>query len=52
MPTPYNLKKDNCVGCGQCVSVCRFDSATVKWNESADIANEKIAEYTYVVIKD
>ncbi|MBZ9636818.1 DUF362 domain-containing protein [Clostridium sp. FP1] len=43
---------DKCVGCGQCVAVCRFNCATVKWNESADSANEKIAEYTYAVIKD
>jgi len=43
---------DKCVGCGQCVAVCRFGSATIKWNESADSANEKIAEYTYAVIKD
>ena len=43
---------DKCVGCGQCVAVCRFNSATVKWNESADSANEKIAEYTYAVIKN
>jgi uncharacterized Fe-S center protein len=43
---------DKCVGCGQCVAVCQFDSAQVIWNESADTANEKIAEYTYAVIKD
>lgn len=41
-----------CVGCGQCVAVCQFDSAQVSWNESADTANEKIAEYAYAVIKD
>lgn len=41
-----------CVGCGQCVAVCQFDSAQVMWNESADTANEKIAEYTYAVLKD
>jgi uncharacterized Fe-S center protein len=41
-----------CVGCGQCVAVCQFDSAQVDWNESADTANEKIAEYAYAVVKD
>jgi uncharacterized Fe-S center protein len=41
-----------CVGCGQCVAMCQFDSAQVIWNESADTANEKIAEYAYGVLKD
>jgi uncharacterized Fe-S center protein len=41
-----------CVGCGQCVAVCQFGAAKVIWNESADTANEKIAEYAYAVIKD
>jgi uncharacterized protein len=43
---------EKCVGCGQCVAVCQFDAANVVWNESADTANEKIAEYAYAVIKD
>ncbi len=41
---------DLCVGCGQCVAVCRYDAAIIKWDEAADTANEKIAEYTYAVI--
>lgn len=41
-----------CIGCGQCVAVCQFNAAQVVWNESADTANEKIAEYAYAVIKD
>ncbi|MFL0247540.1 DUF362 domain-containing protein [Candidatus Clostridium stratigraminis] len=43
---------DKCVGCGQCVAVCQFDAAQVIWNQSADTANEKIAEYTYAVVND
>jgi uncharacterized Fe-S center protein len=43
---------DKCVGCGQCVAVCQFNAVNVLWNESADTANEKIAEYTYAVMKD
>lgn len=46
------INYEHCVGCGQCVAVCRFNSAVVIWNESADIANEKIAEYAYAVVKD
>lgn len=43
---------DKCVGCGQCVAVCQFDSAQVIWNESADTANEKIAEYAHAVVNE
>jgi uncharacterized Fe-S center protein len=43
---------DKCVGCGQCVAVCMYEAAQVIWNESADSANEKIAEYAFAVVKD
>jgi len=43
---------DKCVGCGQCIAVCQFNAAQVNWDEAASIASEKIAEYTYAVIKD
>lgn len=41
-----------CVGCGFCVAVCRYGAAQVVWNESAQNATEKIAEYAYAVVKD
>jgi uncharacterized protein len=47
-----DIDYDKCVGCGQCVAVCQFNAVNVLWDESADTANEKIAEYTYAVIKD
>lgn len=46
------INYERCVGCGQCVAVCQFEAAQVVWNESADTANEKIAEYAYAVCKD
>lgn len=47
-----SIDYSKCIGCGQCVAVCQFGAAQVVWNESADTANEKIAEYAYAVIKD
>lgn len=46
------INYERCIGCGQCVAVCQFQAAQVIWNESADTANEKIAEYAYAVCKD
>ncbi len=41
-----------CIGCGQCVAVCAYDAAQPVWNESSDIACEKMAEYAYAVLHD
>lgn len=43
---------DKCIGCGQCIAVCRYGAVGFSWDESMDITNEKIAEYTYAVLKD
>lgn len=43
---------EKCVGCGQCVAVCQFDAAQVIWNNSSEITNYKIAEYSLAVVKD
>jgi len=43
---------EKCVGCGQCIAVCQYNAAQVVWNESSEIMNKKIAEYTYAIVKD
>jgi len=40
-----------CIGCGQCVAVCAYDAAQAVWDESSDIACEKMAEYAYAVLQ-
>jgi uncharacterized Fe-S center protein len=39
-----------CVGCGQCVASCNFDSAQPVWDNSTEIMNYRVAEYTYAVL--
>ena len=46
------IESAKCVGCGQCVAVCQFEAAQPVWNNSADVMNYKIAEYTLAVLKD
>ena len=41
-----------CVGCGRCIGVCPKDAVVNKWDESNDILNCKIAEYSLAVCKD
>lgn len=41
-----------CVGCGRCIGVCPMDAVASNCDESNDILNKKIAEYTYAVLKN
>lgn len=40
-----------CIGCGQCIVTCHYGAPHCTWGESAIGLNEKIAEYTYAVLK-
>lgn len=43
---------DKCVGCGQCVALCQKEGVVMSSQESGEILNYKIAEYTKAVLKD
>lgn len=43
---------EKCVGCGQCIAVCRFGAAKPIWDNSSEIMNKKIVEYTLAILKD
>ncbi|MCR4436468.1 MAG: DUF362 domain-containing protein [Clostridiales bacterium] len=43
---------NRCIGCGQCIAECQHGAVGVSFNESSDVANEKIAEYAFAVLKD
>ncbi|MEG0806320.1 MAG: DUF362 domain-containing protein [Lachnospiraceae bacterium] len=40
---------ENCVGCGRCVGVCPKDAVVPMYDESNDVLNRKIAEYSLAV---
>jgi len=42
----------HCVGCGRCIGACHFNAIGAAWDESNDILNKKIAEYSWAVLKD
>lgn len=44
--------QDKCVGCGRCIGVCPMDATEPGEEDSNDMLNRKIAEYTYAVLKD
>lgn len=46
------INHDRCVGCGRCIGVCPMDAIVSDYDESNDVLNKKIAEYSWAVIKD
>lgn len=46
------IDHNRCVGCGRCIGVCPVDAIETAYDESNDILNCKIAEYTLAVLKD
>ena len=46
------IDHDKCVGCGRCIGVCPKDAVVAANDESNDILNKKIAEYSLAVVKD
>ena len=47
-----SIDHNKCVGCGRCIGVCPMDAVKPGEDESNDILNCKIAEYTLAVLKD
>ena len=46
------INHDCCVGCGRCIGICPVDAVRAANDESNDILNCKIAEYSLAVLKD
>lgn len=45
-----SIDHNKCVGCGRCIGVCPHDAVEPASDESNDILNKKIAEYTKAVV--
>jgi len=45
-----SIDHNKCVGCGRCIGVCNRDAVRPASDESADILNRKIAEYSKAVV--
>lgn len=46
-----SIDHDKCVGCGRCIGVCPMDAVDAAGDETNDILNMKIAEYTKAVVQ-
>ena len=46
------INHDLCTGCGRCIGVCHANAIMPSWDESNDILNKKIAEYSLAVLNN
>jgi uncharacterized Fe-S center protein len=46
-----SLYESSCIGCGECVVVCKTDALTAKWSETLANLQEKVVEYAYGTIE-
>jgi uncharacterized Fe-S center protein len=47
-----SIDHNKCVGCGRCIGICPVDAVQAANDESNDILNCKIAEYSLAVLKN
>ncbi|MBL7069467.1 MAG: DUF362 domain-containing protein [Candidatus Omnitrophica bacterium] len=45
------ISKEACIGCGECTVACRTEAIEIKWNESVQNLQEKMAEYAYAALR-
>jgi len=46
-----NIDSNKCIGCGECVAVCRFDAVKYDWGAENPIVQKSIAEHALGVLK-
>lgn len=44
------IDHQRCVGCGRCIGVCPVNAINAAWDESNDVLNKKMAEYSWAVL--
>lgn len=51
-PGPAWINESKYLGCGECTVTCTHGAIAINWKTEPDIMQEKIAEYTWGVLKD
>ena len=46
------VHEQHCIGCGECLAVCRFGAVLFDWNVSSRILQKRVAEHAYAATKD
>ncbi len=43
------IVKEKCIGCGECLAVCRYDAIKFKWTSTSEILQKKMVEHAYAI---
>jgi uncharacterized Fe-S center protein len=46
-----HIDQDKCIGCAECLAVCRFGAVEYDWHEEGEVLQKSIAEYALGVLK-
>jgi uncharacterized Fe-S center protein len=46
-----HIDADRCIGCAECVAVCRFDAVQYDWDAESEIIQKNVAEHALGVLK-
>jgi uncharacterized Fe-S center protein len=46
-----HIDQDKCIGCAECLAVCRFSAIDCDWGEQGEVLQKSIAEYALGVLK-
>ncbi|MCK4758288.1 MAG: DUF362 domain-containing protein [Thermoplasmata archaeon] len=46
------ISQEKCIGCGECMISCPTKAINVRWDATSQSLQEKMAEYTYGILKD
>jgi uncharacterized Fe-S center protein len=46
-----HIDQDKCIGCAECLAVCRFNAVKCNWGEECEILQKSIAEHALGVLK-
>ncbi len=46
------ILKETCIGCGECLAVCKFEAVKYNWAAGSDRLQKRMAEHAYGAVKD
>ena len=46
------IQSEKCIGCGECLAVCRFDAVKYDWNAESGFTQKSMAEHAYGIVKE
>jgi uncharacterized Fe-S center protein len=46
------IKTDKCIGCGECLAMCRFDAVKYDWGAESGFMQKSMAEHAYGIVKE